>query len=518
MMEAKKEKLDEAFETNRELVHANSELRLERYVDFADSFGKNNKSKRKSRSSVSDEKIKLLTSQLAASQANEKDLKRQLEGALALLKKAVEQKKIESMAVELVAVETKLKDTTKRVETLTKENEILRVKNKQLTEMQCLNLKNPLTSSTSLRSLAERSVLNTVKKKTTQALENGTSSGVKRKRAKGTKSISEEITRVLGKKAKQQKQTTGDGEKRNMDEVLDDVLDKVKMEYDSVDDGHSGSDDTKDVNDRSNTNAALIKPTSLPVVLFSGLRKKAENSINRNMNKDGDISLDIKEEKKRMIEKVRGLDDTDDEDNGASQPSTSQHTKKDTAAVGPATEDKRSCNLCGGSFKQLKQHMYVHSRPYKCDECGKRFSRRDALVTHQQGTGKSMTIGCLMKSTEKQVNATETGIIKHKTHTVGGHSQSDTGESPVRENMSEDAIKEETIVVTVHLGENLDAGEKDRVNQTVSPLISTSSPTGQIETPGATSSPAKHHLVKGSVTSGKFLTLPEGLSITEKSI
>ena len=88
MMEAKKEKLDEAFETNRELVHANSELRLERYVDFADSFGKNNKSNRKSRSSVSDEKIKLLTSQLATSQANEKDLKRQLEGALAIIKKS----------------------------------------------------------------------------------------------------------------------------------------------------------------------------------------------------------------------------------------------------------------------------------------------------------------------------------------------------------------------------------------------------------------------------------------------
>ena len=83
--------------------------------------------------------------------------------------------------------------------------------------------------------------------------------------------------------------------------------------------------------------------------------------------------------------------------------------------------------------------------------------------------------------------------------------------------MSEDAIKEETIVVTVHLGENPAAGEKDRVNQTVSPLISTSSPTDQIETPGATSSPAKHHLAKGSEPSGRFLTLPEGLKIRRQA-
>ena len=92
MMEAKKEKLDEAFEANRELAHANSELRLEKYVDMADSFRKNNKSKRKSRSSISDERIKLLTNQLITSQANEKVLQKQLEGALAVVK-AVEQKK-----------------------------------------------------------------------------------------------------------------------------------------------------------------------------------------------------------------------------------------------------------------------------------------------------------------------------------------------------------------------------------------------------------------------------------------
>ena len=147
-----------------------------------------------------------------------------------------------------------------------------------------------------------------------------------------------------------------------------------------------------------------------------------------------------------MIEKVRELDDTDDENDDASQPSTSQQHNKNPAVVKPATGEQ-SCNICGGSFRQLKQHVYIHSKPHKCDECGKSFSRRNALVTHQQGSGKCMT-GCLMKSTKKQVNATETGILP---------SQSDTGESPVRENMSEDAIKEETIVVTVHLGEDLDA-------------------------------------------------------------
>ena len=166
MMEAKKEKLNEAFEANRELVHANSELRLEKYVDIADSFRKDNKSKRKSRSSISDERIKLLTNQLATSQANEKVLKKQLEGALAIVK-AVEQKKRVAMAVKLVAAETKLEDAIKKVETLTKENEILKIKNQQLTKIQCLNLKNPLTSSASLRSLAERNTLDTVKKNTT---------------------------------------------------------------------------------------------------------------------------------------------------------------------------------------------------------------------------------------------------------------------------------------------------------------------------------------------------------------
>ena len=81
---------------------------------------------------------------------------------------------------------------------------------------------------------------------------------------------------------------------------------------------------------------------------------------------------------------------------------------------------------------------------------------------------KSVTVGCLMrkrmfssgeKSTKEQISAAEKEIIKHKTQTVRGRSQPDTGESPVREKLSEDAIKEETIVVTVHLGENLDARE-----------------------------------------------------------
>ena len=71
--------------------------------------------------------------------------------------------------------------------------------------------------------------------------------------------------------------------------------------------------------------------------------------------------------------------------------------------------------------------------------------------------------------------------------------------------------------MTVHLGENLDAEEKDRVNQAVSPLISTSSPTGQIETPGAKTSPANHHLMKGFGPSGRFLTLPEGLKIRRQT-
>ena len=85
------------------------------------------------------------------------------------------------MAIELVAAENKLKDATKKVETLTKENGILKVKNTQLTEIQCLDLKNLLTSSASLKSLAEKNTMNTVKKNTTQVLKNKTCSGIKRK-------------------------------------------------------------------------------------------------------------------------------------------------------------------------------------------------------------------------------------------------------------------------------------------------------------------------------------------------
>ena len=120
MIKTKKEVLDEAYETNKTLAHANTELRLEKYVNYADSVGKNNKSNRKSRSSVSNKKIKSLTIQLETSKANEKSLRKQLEGAIVLLKKAAEQKKVESITVELVTVETKLKEATKRAETLAK--------------------------------------------------------------------------------------------------------------------------------------------------------------------------------------------------------------------------------------------------------------------------------------------------------------------------------------------------------------------------------------------------------------
>ena len=243
---------------------------------------------------------------------------------------------------------------------------------------------------------------------------------------------SQRATRALGKKTKQE---TGNGEKRNMGEVLNDVLDE----------------DARTVSDRSTTNAALTKCASLPVVPFSGLGEKAGNSLNKNMNKEiwsGDILLDIKKEEKRLIEKVRELDDEDDENNDAFQPSTPQQHNEIPAVVKPTTGEQ-SCNVCNGSFRQLKQHMYIHSKPHKCDQCGRGFPRRDALVAHQQGHGKWMT-GCLVKSTGKQVNATKTEIL---------HSQSDTGGSPVRETVSEDAIKEETIVVTVHLGDTLDARE-----------------------------------------------------------
>ena len=119
--------------------------------------------------------------------------------------------------------------------------------------------------------------------------------------------------------------------------------------------------------------------------------------------------------------------------------------------------------------------MLVHSRSYNCDRCGKRFSRQDALTTHQQGRGsginrKSITVGCLMrelmfssgeKSTEEQINAVEKETIKHKKQTVRECSQPETDNSPVREELSEDTgdatVKEETIVVTVHLEESLDA-------------------------------------------------------------
>jgi len=94
---------------------------------------------------------------------------------------------------------------------------------------------------------------------------------------------SRHATRALGKKAKQD---TGNGEKRNMDEVLNDVLDEVNMEYDVADDVHNEDKDARTVSDRSTTNAALTKRASLPVVPFSGLGEKAGNSLNKNMNKE----------------------------------------------------------------------------------------------------------------------------------------------------------------------------------------------------------------------------------------
>ena len=126
MMKVKKEQLSEAFVANQELAHANSELQLEKYVNIAHSFGEDNKTKRKSRSSASDDKIKLLANQLATSQANEKLLQKQLETGLAVVD-AVEHKKRVTMAEELVDAENQLKDANKKVETLTKENEILKV-------------------------------------------------------------------------------------------------------------------------------------------------------------------------------------------------------------------------------------------------------------------------------------------------------------------------------------------------------------------------------------------------------
>ena len=114
MMRIKKEQLSEAFVANQELAYANSKFQLEKYVNIAHSFGEDNKTKRKSRSSANDDKIKLLANQLATSQANEKLLQKQLEDAKAVVD-AVEHKKRVTMAQELVAMKSQLKDANNKV-------------------------------------------------------------------------------------------------------------------------------------------------------------------------------------------------------------------------------------------------------------------------------------------------------------------------------------------------------------------------------------------------------------------
>ena len=520
MLKIKEERLEKMEKFTRH-------VQLSSLLDKLESNSNKRKNKSKSNNTKDGElktRIRELEKENKQLRASEKSRAEKMKRVEAIYVATLRKKEdLEKDSVQLELVKCKLEGAEQKVAELTRRNERLEKENKKLLERRCQYCPKDndiLSSNVSLKSLASQTGLT---EHVVGTLREEQSPGKNKRKAAMLKSVAEE-------KARQEEVAARNDDDRIMDEVLHSAQKEVHMELDNF--GIKEEDDLRTEREEAFKNKIIEKilndedgkddDASKRITSSGHSCHICGKSFSRTRNLQRHIlvhSPDKPHKCDHCGKTFRRLDALKSHKLGtekAGKCNASHHATRDTAAVKPVTAGKKSCNLCGKSFNQLRQHMYVHSRPFKCTDCGTRFSRRDALVTHQQGSGKCMTIGCLMKSTEKQVNATETEILSHKTHTVRG--QSDADESPVRENMSEDDIKEETIVVNIHLEGDLDAGENDIVNTTVSPYISTSSTTDKKETPGATSSPVKHHPVKRSVTSGRILALPEGLNITEKNI